>query len=87
MTDNKIILAFLIVISSFICNMLWAFYIKAVSEEKMLKSAVFGEMIVGAGALSTYLYVNDPWMIIPMLVGGFLGTLTSKQTKKLFKIK
>lgn len=79
--------AFLVLISAFVVNIFWAFYIKYTADNKMVLAAVFGEMILICGAVLTYNYVSNLWMLIPAVTGGFFGTLFSNKIKKFFKLE
>lgn len=72
--------------ASFISNILWAFYIKYVAESSRLKAAIFGEMILVTGAVVTYNYIHNLWLLIPIVIGGFLGTFFNEDIKQFFGI-
>lgn len=70
-----------VLILSFVNNVLLAFYIKYVSEDSMFRGAVFGESIMVCGAFLTINYVKDNYLLIPLIIGGFLGTYYSRRIK------
>lgn len=81
-----IITCLLALVASFTSNVLWAFYIKYVAEASRLKAAIFGELILCSGAFVTYSYIHNVWILIPIVVGGFLGTYFNEDIKRLLKI-
>ena len=80
----KIVLVF---ISALVVNIFWANYIQFAAEKKMLKAAIYGELIMICGAVISYNYIHDLRLLIPAILGGFIGTLYSEKLKKLFKRK
>lgn len=76
-----IILVFLL---SFVSNFLYAWYVQSIGANQMLKAALLGEAIVITGAVVVINYVKDPFYLIPMVAGGFLGTLLTNKILKLW---
>lgn len=76
-------LAWIIVVfvASLAVNFLNARYIKYVAEKKMLRAAIYSELVVLAASITTINYVHNFWYIIPMIIGGFLGTILSNVGK------
>lgn len=72
---------------SFFVNFFYAMYVKSINENKLLKAAIYGECIVGAGALITINYVHNHWFLVPSLIGGFVGTLLTHKICSLLNIK
>jgi tryptophan-rich sensory protein len=70
---------------SFMVNCFYALYVLNVSHGKTLLAAIFGECVVLCGAIITINYVKDNLLLIPLIVGGFLGTLLSVKISELFK--
>jgi len=68
----KILLVFF---SALIVNIFWANYIQYAAEKKMLKAAIYGELIMMCGAAISYNYIHDLRLLIPAIIGGFFGTL------------
>jgi hypothetical protein len=52
----------------------WAKYFLSVSKHKPLPSAMWGSLIVLFGAISTINYVQDKWMLVPAVLGAFVGS-------------
>lgn len=76
----------LVFISAFLVNFLWACYVKQIGKSKMLRAAIYGELIVICGAISTINFINNQLYLIPMIVGGFAGTLLTNKLCRLLKI-
>lgn len=82
-----ILISVAVFILQFIENVLWAFYIKYTSEDKLLKAAIFGELITIAGIATFYSWLDNVIFVIPTILGGFLGTLYSQRIKKWLKVE
>lgn len=72
---------FVIIVTSFFVNFLNARYIKYIAEKKVLKAAIYSELVVIAVSITTINYVHNFLYIIPMIIGGFIGTLFSSVEK------
>ena len=83
-TVGNIIVVFF---SAFFVNYLNAMYMKKVAVNKMLAAAIYGEMVVLAAAIVTINYIGSHWMLLPAIIGGFLGTLLTNKITKLLNIK
>lgn len=68
-------------------NFLYAMYVKCISEDKMLKAAIYGECFVLVNAIIVINYVSNHWYLVALVCGGFLGTILTKQICSLFNIK
>jgi hypothetical protein len=68
-----------IILISFAANVLWVFYIKYTAEDKMWKAAMYGELIVLCECLVVFDFVQDLWLTVPVILGGFTGTLVSNK--------
>lgn len=75
-----------VIVSTFLVGVVYALYVKFLAENKMLKAAIYGELIVILGAFATINYVHNNWYIIPAVIGGFLGTLYSTKLSKFLGI-
>jgi len=66
-----------------IADSIWAKYIETAAAGQALPAAFWSCMIFTFGAGVTIGYVNNHWMLIPVLLGSFAGTyLTIKLRKK-----
>lgn len=67
---------------SLVVNFFYAVYVVELGNNKILKAAFFGECMVLANAFNVVSYVENKWLLIPMVAGGFLGTLFTKFWKR-----
>lgn len=66
-----------------IADSIWAKYIETAAAGRALPAAVWSMLIFTFGSIVTIGYVNDHWMLIPVLLGSFAGTyLTIRFRKK-----
>jgi hypothetical protein len=73
----------LIFFAVFFVDVIWAFYISAVSSRKALKAAALSMIIYGLSVFSFLGIVDDYGMLIPAVLGAFSGTfLTVKWEEK-----
>ncbi len=59
---------------AFITDWCWTKYIKRASEGAALPAAWWSLLIYGLGSAGTYVFIKNPWLIIPMCLGYFFGT-------------
>jgi len=52
----------------------WAKYIATAAQGRAFAAAIWSSVIVGCGSFVTLEYVFNKWMIIPAVIGGFVGT-------------
>lgn len=76
-----LLISLAIVILQFIENFLWAMYIDHAAKKKLLRAAIYGEMITVVGAITFYSWLDSKWYIVPTVIGGFLGTYFSDKVK------
>ena len=69
-------------IVSYFVNIFYAVYIIELGNNKLLKAALFGELLVLAGAFNIINYTQNKWYLIPVVLGGFLGTISTKLWRK-----
>ena len=67
----------LIALLSFCINLFYALYVKNLISGKIIFAAIFGECVVLFGAIATINYVENHYYLIPLVIGGFLGTIAS----------
>jgi len=68
-------------------NCFYALYVLNVSNGRIVIAAVFGELVVLCGAVITINYIDNHWLLAPLIAGGFLGTLASLKISNLFNPK
>lgn len=68
--------------STLVADLLWAVYIRRVSEGKSLQAATYSAFIVLLGAIAVASYVENSWYLFPAIVGAFVGTLITIEFDK-----
>jgi hypothetical protein len=58
----------------FLLDVIWVFYTKAVVAKAPERAAIWCAALTMANALSAVLYVRNPWLIIPAVLGAAVGT-------------
>lgn len=63
----------------------WTQYIQAAARGKPLAAAIWSAMTILCGSFVTVEYIANKWMILPAVLGGFVGTYAMMKfnTKKL----
>jgi len=79
MTIFKVIL---ILVLSFLINFSYAQYIKNVTKSNPFKAILFGEFVTIAMAINVINYVDNHYYLIPVIIGGSIGTYISVKRKK-----
>jgi hypothetical protein len=64
-----------------VLDYLWAKYIQFTSDGKRLAAASFSALIAMWGGLLSIGYIQDNWLLAPMVVGYFVGTYLSVKPK------
>jgi len=64
-----------------ILDWLWARYIQHTSDGKRLQAASFSALIALWGGLLSIQYIQDNWLLAPMVAGYFVGTYLSVKPK------
>lgn len=65
-----------------IFDVLYAYYIIALTELKALKSALASAVIIGMSLFGTIEIIKNHWNAIPIILGAFTGTYISVMLKK-----
>jgi hypothetical protein len=55
-------------------DFVWARYTKTVADGKPLAAACYSIGIMLGGAVTVIGYMEDHWMLIPLVLGSFIGT-------------
>lgn len=66
-----------------ILDVLYAYYIIALTELKALRSALTSAIIMGMSLIGTIEIIKNHWNAIPIILGCFCGTYISVLLKKL----
>jgi hypothetical protein len=85
MIDKFVFQSLILLVSGFITDIVWALYIRKVSENKRLQASFLS---VGTG-ICTIIFVKglltNFWLTFPWLVGLFFGTFYSNNLETFFK--
>lgn len=66
--------AFIVFLSMFALDFVWAFYTKAIQRHAPMASALWAVAILAFNGVAQIGYINDPWLLVPAAVGAFGGT-------------
>jgi hypothetical protein len=58
-------------------DIIWAEYSKACAARRALWAGIMAIGIIVGSALLVLSYTQDPWLLVPMGMGAFVGTFTS----------
>lgn len=64
---------FIVFFSTFFADIAWTFYLLKVEERKSVQASLWGCVIFLFGAIVTSHYINNLWLLIPAILGSFLG--------------
>ena len=63
-----------VLIGMFFTDVLFAIYVRRTSQGMAFQAAFFGALIAAVAAFVVVSYVANHWLIIPAVIGSFLGT-------------
>lgn len=66
--------ALAVAVSVGIADVFWARYTQALADGRMAAAAASSAAIVGLGSVTIFAYVNDASMVVPAMIGAYLGT-------------
>lgn len=58
----------------FALDFVWTFYTKYVVQKKALLAAAYAGGLVLCNAVVTISYIDDHWLLIPVILGALAGT-------------
>jgi hypothetical protein len=72
------------IVFAFACmiNFCYAGYIRAVGKGTIWKAVLFGEMVTVMAAYNVREFVRDASALIPLIIGGMVGTICSIKYNK-----
>jgi hypothetical protein len=73
--------ALLVFIAFVALDLVWARYINAVSDGHRWRAGLWSGITIALGGFGAVQYVNDPWLLLPAILGGVIGTLLGTKTK------
>jgi hypothetical protein len=82
MTIPFLVKCLLVIIAVTITDIFWTLYISHSAALNKWKASFYASMIIIAGSFTTIEYVNDRRMIIPALIGAFIGTFIPLHLKE-----
>lgn len=65
-----------------LADIIWALYIKAAANNHTWKAAVSSALIVAMGSFTVLEYTQNHWMVVPALLGAFVGTFVTIEYHK-----
>lgn len=68
-----------------VLDIVFAFYTLKVAQRAEIQASLFATAILGLNGLVTVLYVEDNKLIVPAMVGAFVGTWIAIKIDKRFK--
>lgn len=61
-----------------IYEFLWSLYIHNIRDENYVKAGLFCSFIMLTSGITTILFIDNHWLLIPAAIGAFIGTWISK---------
>ena len=66
----------------FVVDIIYTYYLKAITESHALKSSFWGAACWLVGSLAVIEYTADHWLLIPACLGAFCGTYVGIKFRK-----
>lgn len=67
--------ALLVLVSVFVLDFLYARYTTAIGQRSRGFAGLYAAGIIALSGYAAINFVNDPWMLLPAMVGAFFGTI------------
>lgn len=67
--------ALLVLVSVFVLDFLYARYTTAIGQRSRGLAGLYAAGIIALSGYAAISFVNDPWMLLPAMVGAFFGTV------------
>lgn len=61
-------------IAAAIVDVLWALYIRRTAQGAATPAAVYAGLLFLVGAYNTLSYMQNPWLLVPLVLGSSVGT-------------
>lgn len=71
----------LVFAAMFAFEVLWVLCIRALNADHAIRASLYGAGTWGVTGLATFNYVNDPWLIVPTMLGAAAGTYFTMRCK------
>jgi hypothetical protein len=79
---DYVIKFFIVMFAMILTDVCWTVYFMKVEERKSIAAGIWSASIMLAGAVVTTNYVEDKSLLIPALIGAFIGTAGTVEYKK-----
>lgn len=60
----------------------WAWYIQAIAKEHTMTAGFTSAILIGMHGAAVLIYKDKPEMLVPQMIGGFVGTIIAMEYKK-----
>jgi len=74
MNDFNWLTALLVFVVYVFFDVLYALYVLCVSRKQAFAASAISSVLYSLGAYGTMSYLHNPWYLIPLAAGAFLGT-------------
>lgn len=82
MSLNYFIQFILVFLAMTIADICWTLYFIKIDERKSVAAGIWGSAIYLCGAFGVMSYTQDKTLIIPAIIGSFVGTYLTVEYKK-----
>ena len=65
----------------FLTDVLYAYYVQAVQTSQALQASMWAAILYILGGIVVIGYINNPWILIPSVLGAFAGTYVGVRYK------
>ena len=74
MKDFSLVTAITVFLVYILFDILYALYVICVSQRQALRASLISSILYSIGAYGVMNYLENPWYIIPLACGAFIGT-------------
>lgn len=78
MVDNEFLMEFwtypVAFFAMFFTDIFYAYYIQSVQNGRAVRASFWAAILYLAGSIVVLGYTNNPWLLIPSVLGAFAGT-------------
>jgi len=65
----------------FFTDVLYAYYIQSVQNAQALRASLWAAILYILGGIVVIGYINNPWLLVPSVLGAFAGTYVGVRYK------
>jgi hypothetical protein len=73
-------------VAMFFVDIIFAYYLKAVGNDKAVKAGLWASVIVLLNVVAVISYTENHYMIIPAVLGAFAGTFVGVRHNRLTRV-